>query len=52
MIKVAVIGAAGRMGRMLVTRIIEDPELKLVGALEYSESPFLGQDAGELLGET
>ena len=49
MIKVAVIGAAGRMGRMLVTRVIEDPELKLVGALEYSESPFLGQDAGLLV---
>ena len=51
MIKVAVIGAAGRMGRMLVTRVIEDPELKLVGALEYSESPFLGQDAGLLAGK-
>ena len=51
MIKVAVIGAAGRMGRMLVTRVIEDPELKLVGALEYSESPFLGQDAGLLVGK-
>ena len=51
MIKVAVIGAAGRMGRMLVTHIIEDPALKLVGALEYSESPFLGQDAGLLVGK-
>ncbi|MBR4418032.1 MAG: 4-hydroxy-tetrahydrodipicolinate reductase, partial [Victivallales bacterium] len=51
MIKVAVIGAAGRMGRMLVTRVIEDPELKLVGALEYSESPFLGMDAGLLAGK-
>ena len=44
-------GAGGRMGRMLVTRVIEDPELKLVGALEYSESPFLGQDAGLLAGK-
>lgn len=50
MIKVAIVGAAGRMGRMLVSQVLRDPELTLSGALEYSECPLLGQDAGILAG--
>ncbi|MDY0176269.1 MAG: 4-hydroxy-tetrahydrodipicolinate reductase [Lentisphaeria bacterium] len=51
MIRVAIVGAAGRMGRMLISQVLQDPELSLSAALEYEQSPFLGQDAGLLAGE-
>jgi 4-hydroxy-tetrahydrodipicolinate reductase len=50
MIKVIVIGAGGRMGRMLVTGISQDNDLELAGAIESPDVPFLGKDAGELAG--
>lgn len=50
MIKTVVIGAAGRMGRRLVANIMESETLELAGAIEYAESPFLGQDAGLVAG--
>lgn len=50
MIKVIVIGAGGRMGRMLVTGIANEKDMELVGAIEASNVPFLGKDAGELAG--
>lgn len=50
MIKTIVIGAGGRMGRMLVTSIFNDSELELIGAVEAPNVPFLGKDAGELAG--
>lgn len=50
MIKVTVIGAAGRMGRRLVANIIESEDLELKGAIEVANSPFIGQDAGLLAG--
>jgi len=50
MIRTTVIGAAGRMGRILVTLIQADEALQLVGAVEYAGSPFLGQDAGVVAG--
>lgn len=51
MIRVAIVGAAGRMGRMLVAGVMRDPELTLSGALEYSGCPLLGQDAGVVAGQ-
>lgn len=51
MIRVAIVGAAGRMGRMLVSQVLRDPELTLSGALEYSACPLLGQDAGVVAGD-
>ena len=50
MIKTAVVGAAGRMGRRLVTNICESDDLQLAGALEISSCPFIGQDAGAVAG--
>lgn len=50
MIRTVVIGAAGKMGRMLVCGILKDPGLKLVGAVEVPGCPALGQDAGVLAG--
>jgi len=48
--RLAVAGAAGRMGRMLVKTISETDGLILVGAVERPGSIALGQDAGLLAG--
>ena len=50
MLNVAVIGAAGRMGRALVTNIIAHENMTLAGAVEYPGSPFTGQDAAVVAG--
>ena len=50
MIKVAVAGAAGRMGRALIEAISAAPEFALAGAIEHTASSYLGKDAGELIG--
>jgi 4-hydroxy-tetrahydrodipicolinate reductase len=49
-IKVAVHGAAGRMGRTIVQLVHEAGDLALVAAVDAPESPWLGRDAGELAG--
>lgn len=46
-IKVAVIGAGGRMGKEVVKMVLADEELSLVSAVSPS---YVGQDAGELVG--
>ena len=51
MYKVAVIGAAGRMGRHLVANIMASQTLELAGAVEIAGSPFAGQDAGSIAGK-
>ena len=50
MIKVTIVGAAGRMGRILIQEVVNTPELQLVGALESGQCPFLGADAAQLAG--
>ena len=50
MIRVAIAGAAGRMGRTLIEAIYADENVELGGALERSGSSLLGVDAGELAG--
>lgn len=50
MLKVAVLGAAGRMGRAVVQCILESSDLKVVGAVTEPKDPLLGRDAGELVG--
>jgi 4-hydroxy-tetrahydrodipicolinate reductase len=49
-LKVAIHGAAGRMGRALVQLIAESPDLRLASAIDAVGSPHLGKDAGELAG--
>ncbi|MBO5721665.1 MAG: 4-hydroxy-tetrahydrodipicolinate reductase, partial [Lentisphaeria bacterium] len=49
-IRVCVIGAAGRMGRRLVTAIVESSDLQLSGAVEIAGNPLLGSDAGTVAG--
>ena len=48
--RLIVAGAAGRMGRALIEMVLRSSDLKLVGALEASGSPFIGKDAGDLVG--
>jgi len=50
MLKIIVIGAGGRMGKRLVSCISVAGDMELAGALEYSQSPLLGKDAGTVAG--
>lgn len=49
-INVIVCGAAGRMGKILVSLVQEHPEARLVGAIEAVGHPALGKDAGDVAG--
>lgn len=51
-VSIAVAGASGRMGRMLVEAVLSTPDCRLSGALDVPGSPALGQDAGAFLGRT
>lgn len=50
--KIAIAGASGRMGRMLIETVLDDADAELVGALDRPGAPQLGQDAGAFLGKT
>jgi len=50
MIKVAVCGACGRMGRLLTKMISEQPDMEVVAAVDAPKTPAAGKDAGELAG--
>jgi 4-hydroxy-tetrahydrodipicolinate reductase len=49
-VRVAVAGASGRMGRMLIEAVRGSEGLALGGALDIAGSPALGQDATAFLG--
>lgn len=49
-LNIAIAGSTGRMGRMLLETIAESPDMRLSAALEQQNNPFLGRDAGELIG--
>lgn len=50
MTRIAIAGAAGRMGRNLVLACSEADEIELTQALEREQSPALGTDSGLLAG--
>jgi len=50
MIRVAVTGAAGRMGKALVQAVTETEGLALTVATEHPDSTLIGADAGEVAG--
>jgi 4-hydroxy-tetrahydrodipicolinate reductase len=50
MANLIVVGAGGRMGRLLVALAARDPAHKVVGAIEASGMPAIGSDAGEVAG--
>jgi 4-hydroxy-tetrahydrodipicolinate reductase len=50
MANIVVVGAAGRMGRLLIELTSRDPAHKLVAAVEAKGIPAVGADAGENAG--
>jgi 4-hydroxy-tetrahydrodipicolinate reductase len=50
--RIAVLGAAGKMGRAIVRATGETAGARLVAAVDRAGSPELGQDAGTLAGTT
>lgn len=50
MTRIAVTGAAGRMGKTLVEAVNNHPETELAAALARPDSSLIGADAGELAG--
>ena len=49
-IRIAIAGASGRMGRMLIETTLKAEDAVLVAAFERPESIFIGRDAGEFGG--
>ena len=50
-LNIAVAGASGRMGRMLIETIAADADAALAGALDREGNPFIGSDAGAFSGQ-
>lgn len=48
--RLAIAGAAGRMGRALLRLAAEDPRVRVVAALTEAADPLLGRDAGMVAG--
>ncbi len=48
--RIAIAGSSGRMGRALLEAVSESTDFRLKCALERSDSPFIGKDAGETIG--
>jgi 4-hydroxy-tetrahydrodipicolinate reductase len=51
MMKIAIAGATGRMGKMLIEAVLNSSDAQLVGALEHDSCPLIGEDAGAFLGK-
>jgi 4-hydroxy-tetrahydrodipicolinate reductase len=51
-LRIAIAGASGRMGRMLVEAVTAADDVVLAGALDRSGTPALGHDATAWLGRT
>ncbi|MFO1105790.1 MAG: 4-hydroxy-tetrahydrodipicolinate reductase [Amaricoccus sp.] len=49
-VAIAVVGAPGRMGRMLVRAVAEAPAARLVGATARAGNAWIGRDIGEAAG--
>ena len=50
-LRIAVAGASGRMGHMLIEAVATAADCQLAGALDIAGSPALGQDAAAFLGK-
>ena len=50
MVKAAVTGAAGRMGKRIISIIESTEGIELAGAVEHAGHPMVGKDAGETAG--
>ena len=49
-VRIAVTGAAGRMGKTLIEAVSLNPQTELTAAIERPENSLIGSDAGELAG--
>ena len=49
-IPIAIVGAAGRMGRMLVQAVHAETDMSLAAAVEHEDAPLVGADAGTVAG--
>ncbi|WP_295998405.1 4-hydroxy-tetrahydrodipicolinate reductase [Rugamonas sp.] len=49
-LNIAIAGAGGRMGRILIEAVLAAPDARLSGALDVSGAPAVGQDAAAFLG--
>ena len=49
-LRIAIAGASGRMGHMLIEAVLDAADCTLAGALDIPGNPQLGQDAGAFLG--
>ena len=49
-VKIAIVGAGGRMGQRLIAIGTQDERVELVGAIEFALFPKLGEDAGVAAG--
>ncbi len=50
MINVLVTGAAGRMGRQIISLLLQEDGIELIGATEIEGHPSVGNDVGEIVG--
>lgn len=50
MLKVAVTGAAGRMGSGIIKKILEQDDIEVVAAIEIPNTSLEGKDIGEVIG--
>ncbi|MBC8118580.1 MAG: 4-hydroxy-tetrahydrodipicolinate reductase [Burkholderiaceae bacterium] len=50
--KVAIAGASGRMGRMLIEAALGAPDIKIAAAFDRAASPAAGRDCAEFLGRS
>ena len=48
--KIAVVGASGRMGQMIIEMVLKDGSLELVSAIDQQGTHGIGRDAGEMVG--
>lgn len=48
--RVAIIGASGRMGKALIDAVNQRDELQVAAAIERPDSSLVGADAGEVAG--
>ncbi|MDP3618083.1 MAG: 4-hydroxy-tetrahydrodipicolinate reductase [Rhodoferax sp.] len=50
--RIAIAGASGRMGQMLIEAVSASADCQLVGALDLAGSPAIGTDAAAFLGQS
>ena len=48
--RIAIAGASGKMGQMLIQSVLTDPSTTLHCCVDRADSPFLGRDAGQASG--